>query len=371
MRKAPHPLAVHLGMVAANMSGIQGYASSVSSFSSKVSEQDAVQMVRGIKMYQEHVFIPKKLPCEIIWSDGNVKIKKPILKHASNITSAHPLLLIPSLINKANILDISEELSMLRWFNDQGIETYLLDWGDISISDNIDDIIMMLCGAVRGVSKMLGMPIDVLGYCMGGTLLLPSYIHASEHIRRMTLLAAPWDFSAGASVLARNVRIWSPAVLPVIGHRGHLPSEWVQALFASIDPSGSAQKFIKFASMDQGSLQAKLFVSVEDWLNDGVDLPKNIAQHCIQNWFIDNEPYTGMWSVAGKVINTKNIDADILVIASNADRLVPFDCAANILECLDFARVDVIELNCGHIGLIVGRNAISDVWQPILNWLNK
>ncbi len=369
MRKAPHPLAIHLGMVAANMSDIQRYASN---FTTSISEADAVSMVRGIKAYQEHEYIPQELPHKVIWSDGNVKIKKPAVKALNIKAGTHPLLLIPSLINKSNILDISKERSMLRWFSDHGIEAYLLDWGDISAIEDMDTLIKdKLCKAIIAVSKMSGKPIDVLGYCMGGTLLLPSYIHASKHIRRMVLLAAPWDFSVKSSGLAQNVRIWSPAVLPVIEQRGCLPSEWVQALFASLDPNGSAQKFIRFASMDQDSLEAKLFVSVEDWLNDGVDLPKNIAQHSIQNWFINNEPHTGVWNVAGKVVNTENISADILVIASKSDKLVSFDCAANIQKNLGSACVDIVELNCGHIGLIVGRNAVNDVWTPILNWLSK
>ncbi len=350
MRDAPHPLAVHLGMVAANMSGIQKYAAN---FPDAISEADAVQMVRGIKMYQEHDFTPKPMPNETIWSDASLSIVKP---SQSKVTSSNPLLLVPSLINKASILDISQERSMLRWFNNQGIETYLLDWGDLCLDDNMNSIIEKLCGAVRAVSKITGKPVDVLGYCMGGTLLMQGYAYASDHIRRVILLASPWDFGVGA--LAQNVRIWSPAVLPVVKQRGCLPADWVQALFASLDPNGSAQKFIRFASMDQDGLEAKLFVSVEDWLNDGVDLPKDVAQHCIQDWFTDNSLAT----------SSLEIDADILVLASKADRLVPFDCAAAIKASLN---VDVIELNCGHIGLIVGRNAVNDVWKPILNWLNK
>jgi len=360
---------VHLGMASANVSGIQGYASN---FKSSLSEHDAVQMVRGIKMYQQHSFSSADLPSEEIWSDGVASVRKPVLKNETNITAKHPFLLIPSLINKANILDISEERSMLRWFNENGIETYLLDWGDLSKTSNIEILIKTtLCEAIRGVSEVTDSKVDVLGYCMGGTMLMGAHIFALEHIGRMILLAAPWDFNVTSSSLARNVRIWSPAVLPVIAQRGHLPSDWVQALFASLDPNGSAQKFIKFASMDQSGSDAKLFVAVEDWLNDGVDLPKDIAQHCIQDWFIDNALALGRWRVGDEIINTEEIDAQILILASNNDRLVPFECAANITNNLSFASVKVIELDCGHVGLIVGRNAVETVWQPILNWLEK
>ena len=373
MRKGPHPLPVHLGMAAINMEGIEAFASN---FSHKLAQNDAIEMVRGIQLYQEHSYNPEALPLEEVWCHGGVRIQAPVMDDKCVETEQPPLLLVPSLINKANILDIAPEKSLLRWLNQNGIQAYLLDWGDFSHETEKDiDISSLieekLCPAIQEVSKMAGQPIDVFGYCMGGTLLIPAYSHAKVHIRRMILLAAPWDFKTGSSSLARNVRIWSPAVSPVVRQRGCLPSSWVQALFASLDPKGSAQKFIRFASMDQMSSEAKLFVSVEDWLNDGVDLPGNIARHCIDDWFMGNKLALEEWSVGDDHINMADIDADILIMASHGDQLVPFDCAMAIKESLVNARVDTIEHDCGHIGLIVGRNAIENVWQPMLRWLQK
>ena len=374
MRKGPHPLPVHLGMAAANMKGIQDYASN---FPASLTQLDAVEMVRGIKMYQEHAFTPKELPLETIWQEGGTSVKRPIMAQGSREDGGgSPLLIIPSLINKTNILDISEEQSMLRWFNMHGIDAYMLDWGDFS-DDQEQDIGMevliqgKLIKSIQAVSKKTGKSVDVAGYCMGGVLLLAGYAQAQGHIRRMVLLASPWDFHIGSSALARNVRIWSPTVLPIVKDRGCLPAEWVQALFASLDPKGSAQKFIKFASMDQSSSEARLFVSVEDWLNDGVDLPGNIAQHCIQDWFVDNKPALGQWSVAGENIDIGDIRSDVLIIASENDQLVPYDCALSVKNSLSSANIDVITPTCGHIGLIVGRQAKEAVWRPMLDWLKK
>lgn len=374
MRKGPHPLPVHLGIAAANMKGIQDYASN---FPASLTQSDAVEMVRGIKMYQEHDFTPKELPLETIWQESDTSVKRPIMAQNNRIDSdACPLLIIPSLINKANILDISEEQSMLRWFSAHGIDAYVLDWGDFSsVKEKEIDMEALiqekLTKSIQAVSKNTGKSVDVAGYCMGGVLLLAGYVHAQDHIRRMVLLASPWDFHIGASSLARNVRIWSPTVLPIVKEKGCLPAEWVQALFASLDPKGSAKKFIKFASMDQSSSEAKLFVSVEDWLNDGVDLPGNIAQHCIQDWFVDNKPALGQWSVVGKNIDIGDIRADVLIIASKKDMLVPYDCALSIKNSLTRANVSVISPTCGHIGLIVGRQAKDAVWHPMLDWLKK
>ena len=369
MSRKFHPLSVHLGMVAAHMHSTDSYTSQ---FNPSLNEHDAVEIIRGIQMYQAHSFSPASLPTETVWREGDSCIKNPVFSEVAHIEDGYPLLLVPSLINKANILDLCEARSMLRWFNQHGVKTYLLDWGEPDHNMDMDGLVReKLCGAIQAVLNMEGKPVDVLGYCMGGTLSLLSAAFAAAHIRRMALLAAPWDFKDDAFIFGRNVRLWSNFVLPVIEERGHLPSEWIQALFASFDPDGSAQKFMRFANMDQESDEAKLFVAVEDWLNDGVDLPRHIAQDCIQDWFIGNKLASGEYVIGEHVFDPAMIDKDVLVLASRKDRLVPFDCAMNVQQSLSAARVNTVELNCGHVGLIVGRDAVETVWRPVLEWLES
>ncbi len=375
MRKGPHPLPVHLGMVAANMPSIHEYASN---FKSAISDNDAIEMMRGIKKYQAHEYVPENLPKEEIWRDGGVSIKRPIIDDSDRVKQhrSYPLLLIPSLINKANILDISKEKSMLRWFCSQGIETYLLDWGSLNNNGDtdilMDDIIKTkLSGAIRHVSKISDKKIDVLGYCMGGTLLICGYDFASEHIRRMILLSAPLDFNAKEYGFARNVRMLSPYILPVVKEKGFLPAQWIQAAFATLDPEGAARKFVKFASMGHETMEEKLFITVEDWLNDGVDIPENIAHHCIQEWFVNNKIINGEYFVSDKKININNINSKTLIVASKNDKIVPLESAVNMHKRAEFKNFKVIELNCGHIALIVGSRVHKDVLCPVLNWLYK
>ena len=40
-----------------------------------------------------------------------------------------PTLFVPSLVNRAYILDLSQRRSLLRWLSDRGVHPYLLDWG--------------------------------------------------------------------------------------------------------------------------------------------------------------------------------------------------------------------------------------------------
>ena len=379
MRRGLHPLSVHLGQAAANATAIQQYSSK---FSQDVSPERMVEMVRGIKMYQSHPFAPQRLPTETVWQKGAtslLRLDDDCAQDNSANNLRRPLLLVPSLINKSYILDLTEERSLMRWMNAQGISTYLLDWGDISIDAearkmSLNDIVThRLCEAIKHLSCHHESKVDVMGYCMGGTMLIGAASVAQEHIERIVLLAAPWDFHTNSggerNELARAVRIWSPIVMPTIKERGVLPSSYVQALFASLGSEETVQKFINFSQIDQDSDRARFFVCVEDWLNDDVDIPGAIAQECIQNWFLKNDTAQGRWFVNDKVVRVADISADMLVITSRRDRLVPYECALSVLHQSSPNKCSVIEATTGHIGMIVGNSAIDKIWTPMMEWL--
>ena len=378
MRKGLHPLSVHLGLAAAKSKEIQDYALS---FQLSYSKEQITEMVRGIKLYQGNDYEPHRLKTNIIWQSGTVKILEPFECIRSGSVSSKPLLLVPSLINKSYILDLSEKRSLLRWLRSNGVNAYLLDWGDLAhdeASKNItmnDLVELKLCGAIKYLADMYSYQVDVLGYCMGGTLLVAAHKFANEYIDRMIFLASPWDFNSHSSSsgdnLVRAVRIWAPLVLPAIEDKNILPSSYVQALFASLGSDDAIQKFIRFASLDQNSEEAQFFVSVEDWLNDEVDIPGSIAKSCIEDWFIKNLTFNNKWAVGGECICAADIKTDVLIVASKKDCLVPYDSALALKKQISSSKSSIIEPSTGHIGLIVGNNAVGQVWTPMLSWLKS
>ncbi len=360
MRKGPHPLPLHLGIALAHREPEHPYDLP---FRHALSEGDLVAMMRGIKMYHAHPCKPSRQKLYLLWNSGVTRLLETRKKIAADAKKTHPpLILIPSLINGPSILDLCKERSLMRWLESQGVRCYLLDWGDFvkNGQQNIDIeklIEEQLLPAIRYVSEKAQGPVDCLGYCMGGTLLATAQDRLKDHVRRCVFLAAPWDFHAPGMVLTDHVASWSPSALPVIRQRGHLPSSWLQGLFATLDADGSARKFIRFAEMDQDSEAAHLFVLVEDWLNEGVDLPAVLAQECIQKWFIRNETH----KAGGKMIAASKA----LIVASTRDKLVPYQSAI----ALQGDKLDTLKLDCGHIGFIAGKHSIEKVWTPICNWL--
>src|SRR5690606_36852594 len=102
----------------------------------------------------------------------------------------------------------------------------------------------------------------------------------------------------------------------LMASRNILPVNRIQSVFAAVNEERTVHKFAAFAAMDPDSAEAALFVAVEDWLTDGLDLPAPLAQACIRDWYGDHLPGRGAW------VDAAAITCPALVIAPSRDRLL-------------------------------------------------
>ncbi len=368
MRRGLRPLYAHLGLAAS----LQDAEGSVLLRSAQEFQGDIEAMLAGIRRYQEHGWQGEELPLDIFWQEGTVTVRS-IPGHAAE-AGGPVVLLVPSMVNGSQILDLLPGRSLLRWLAEQGTTPFLLDWGE-GVQDpgqaTIDAIVLdRLAPAIRAVAaEAEGRGIHALGYCMGGTLLAGAAVHVKEHLKSVIFLAAPWDFHAGPGMLLNKVKFFAPSAFPMIHEKGFLPVDWIQTLFAALDPHSAAKKFAAFNRMTEGSDEEKLFVAVEDWLNDGPDLPAQVAQQCLKDWFIGNQTGRGEWTLRGRAVDPADIACPALVIASDKDRLVEYETAAALAKHLKSASLH--NPSCGHVGMIAGRGAVEKVWKPIAAWVQQ
>ncbi len=356
-RRGPSPLPVHIGMAWAGRNGAPGDV-----------QHDMAGMMAGIQKYRAHSYERQVSPLPVVWSSGQVR-----LFHCPAEQKRAHLLLVPSLINKSYILDLMPQKSFVRWLAAAGIETYLLDWGDPLQDDGLCSfdalVTQRLCPALQAAREHAGERISALGYCMGGTLLAAAAMHKKDVLRNIVFLASPWDFDVAGDELVQKVRQGIPSALQILEDKRHLPSEWIQSVFAAVNADRSAQKFQEFLMLDDSSEKAKLFVVVEDWLNDGVAMPYDLARSCLLDWYAENRPGRGVWSVGGYLMNPAAINVPALVVASRKDRLVPFASSQPLATLCPMGQI--LEPDCGHIGMITGHRAERDVWRPIAEWLKN
>ncbi|MEQ8653706.1 MAG: alpha/beta fold hydrolase [Kiloniellales bacterium] len=325
----------------------------------------AAALTAGIEAYRQHPYRRAGSNPKLVWQEGTTRL----LDFAPE-SKGRPFLLIPSLINRAYILDLDQNTSLCSWLAGQGFHPYLVDWDSpaeeergFSMTDYVAGRLCQILDHVEGVSQQRPL---VLGYCLGGLLALGLAQLECSRLAGLVLLATPWDFHAEAAVAPSQLRLAALMAAPLIDSQGYLPVDGVQTLFYALDPWLAIRKFTAFAARDPDAPAAKAFVALEDWLNDGVPLAGPVARELLFGWYAENRPQRGLWRLAGRRVEPGKLELPTLAIIPHEDRIVPPSSALALAEALP--NVTLERPAAGHIGMIVGRNAISSVWQPIARW---
>ncbi len=283
-----------------------------------------------------------------------------------------PLLIIPSLINRSYIVDLTERRSLMRYLSSRGYRPLLVDWGETGADERnftLDDYISgRLTDALTAAHDLSGQQVTVLGYCMGGLFALALAQLCPDPVGTLVLLATPWDFAGMDPGKIRMLRAMMPGLDEMLELGGVMPVDVMQAMFASLDPQLTPRKFQAFAAMDPQSEPAREFTALEDWVNDGVPLAAAVARETLGGWYVENTTGRGRWRVGGQNIVPENITVPTLVIAPKRDHIVP---PATVIPLgQKIAGATTLQVDAGHIGMVVGSGAQKKLYEPLVTWLD-
>ncbi|WP_342234861.1 alpha/beta fold hydrolase [Inquilinus sp. OTU3971] len=325
----------------------------------------AAAFLTGLERYIRHPY-HRNLPASpVLWQDGSARLRD------YGLAGGLPLLVVPSMVNRTYVLDLTVERSLLRFLSAQGLRPLLLEWDVPDAAERdftlTDVILRRLEPALDAALAAAKGPVGLLGYCMGGTLAAALAARRPDDIAGVAFMAAPWDFHADAPHQAEIGRMAAAASLPIIASLGVLPVDGIQALFTTLDPLTALRKFSAFGRLDPTSPEAARFVALEDWLNDGIPLPGPVALECLAGWYGENMPGRGLWRIDGTAVRPEAIRRPSLHLIPARDRIVPPASARALADRMPGA--ERIEPRLGHIGMVVAGGAEAQVWRPLAEWL--
>ena len=390
----PSPLIFHLGAAVAGYQsaianaanpGSAGFewhpdlieqAPTFNDLSTPVLHRAALQRMRamlsGLEKWQTHPYRRTVLDPPVIWTNGSSRLLDFGGCPEASSPNGPPVLVVPSLINRAYILDLAEDCSMLRYLAAQGLRPLLLDWGIPSDTEREFDLnsyaTQRLLPALEIARSLNDNPIGVLGYCMGGTLSAGVLSLQSAGVGAFATIGSPWDFSASKGVAAslRTMATTSKTseIIENIGQVfGMIPTEFFQQLFALINPMQAAVKFRKLDNMDLNSPAADHFVAIEDWLADGVPLVTPSAKDLLIGWNLNNTTASGRWDLLESRVDLSTIRQPTLNICGLRDSITQLDVAAAMARGIPNSKM--LTPDAGHVGMIVGSKARETVWKPV------
>lgn len=350
----------------------------------RAGERRMLDFTAGVRAYREHPYRRDLVEPPVIWREGTTRlldygVSRASARRASRTSSRGAVLVVPSLVNRGYVLDLTEKTSLMRHLAHRGFRPFLVDWdkpGPREKSFGLDEYIAgRLERALDAAVAAHGGPVAALGYCMGGNLALALALRRPRDIAGLACLATPWDFHTAGPISAPLDPTMAANLAAAIAALPEFSVDLLQAMFASLDPFLVNRKYRAFGASQnkpKGSRTKaedadRLFVAIEDWVNDAVPLVSKVASECVIGWYGENAPLRGRWIVAGRAVRPAELQRPALVIVPARDRIVPPASAAALAAAMPQAQV--VTVPSGHVAMVVGEHGPRLTWEPLIAWL--
>ena len=287
-----------------------------------------------------------------------------------------PVVFIYALVNRPYILDLKKGRSVVANFVERGFDTYLVDWGiptpadrHLTLDDYINGYMVNVLDYLRertGVNR-----VNILGYCMGGTMSAMFTALHQERVKNLILLAAPIDFSSNDGLLSLWTRPEYFDVDKFVDAFGNCPPEFLQATFLLLRPVGNLiEKPINFYEHLHEERFLDDFLTTESWLNDNIAVPGEVYRQFVKYLYQQNLLTQNRMPVGKHIVNLQNITCPVLNVMAGKDDLVPCSQGTPFNDLVGSKdRKTILLEGSGHIGLAIGGRAQKEVWPQACQWL--
>ena len=266
-----------------------------------------------------------------------------------------PLLIVPSVVNKFYILDLTPESSFVRYFVSQGYTVFILSWRNISLElqhltwdDYVEKGVMQAIDATREITKQD--KINALGYCVGGVLLSCALAVLASKLKHpvasMTLLIAMLEYSDPGEIGVYLSRIFPAQRRRMLANGGLVSGKELTKTFSSLRANDLVWSFVINNYLKGKTPDAfDLFY----WNNDDSNLPGPMFYSYVRNCYLENKLMKpGGMIVCGTPVDLRKINLPTYVFAAADDHLVPWKSGYQSVNHLG-GKVDFILGGGGHI----------------------
>ena len=186
-----------------------------------------------LKMFSRMLAVPKAIeisrevavgttPHEVVYEEDTLRLLR--YRRDTPAKYAEPIVFAYALVNRPYIVDLQPDRSVIRRLLAAGYDVYLIDWGvptaadrSMKLKDYVDTL-MKNCvdEAIRnthnvdprfGATGKTATKVNLIGYCMGGTMSAIFSARYPHLINTVTLMTAPLDFSVGQD--ESLVQLWA------------------------------------------------------------------------------------------------------------------------------------------------------------------
>jgi polyhydroxyalkanoate synthase len=312
-------------------------------------------------------------PKDVVWSFGRAE-----LWHYRNddVRYRPPLLIVPSLVSRSYILDLTPGNSFIERLVAAGHDVYMLDWGvadERDAANRLEDYVdLAIPAAIRQIRRRSATDeVNMLGYCFGGVLSLLHAAHnPSSPLRSLTVMATPVDFGH-LGPLADVFGTTDLDVDAVLGDDGNIPPRVMLQGFRSLTPMGELTSYVNLLDRMWNDEFVAAHQAMNGWATDHVPFPGAAAKQTAQMLLRDNALVTGRIELGGDRVSLADITLPFLSVLGTRDHIIPEPSSAPVMDLVGSTDKHELRLDGGHIGLLVGRTAHRTTIPTLLEFLQQ
>ena len=300
---------------------VQGVANFVSDFetSGKISQTDVDAFEVG-----ENLAIS---PGKVIFQNDVIQL----IQYAPTTSSVHevPLLVVPPWINKFYILDLTPAKSFVKHALDNGVSVFLISWvnpdarlAHKTFGDYVTEGVLAATDVVRretGVDQ-----INVLGYCVGGTLTATTlaYLAAKgkQPFNSASLLTTQVDFTNAGDLLVFTDDEHLKAVDQMMSDRGFLDGARMANVFNMMRPRDLIWPYVinNYLMGRKPSAFDLLY-----WNQDSTRMASANHSFYLREYYLKNNLARGELLLGGERLDLAKVKLPIYELAARDDHIAP------------------------------------------------
>lgn len=250
---------------------------------------------------------------------------------ATEQVARRPLLFVPPWINKYYILDLRPKNSLIKWLVEQGFTVFVISWcnPDAALAEKQFEDYMKEgpVAALDAVEQVIGeRDVNVIGYCLGGTLLASTLAWMAERgetgVNSATFLTTLLDFESPGELEIFIDEDQLHTLEKQMNERGYLAGNQMASTMSSLRSNDLIWSFF-----------VNNYLKGEDpfpfdllyWNQDSTNMPARMHAFYLRNMYLENklrEP--GGITLDGVPIDLGKVEVPAYFVSAREDHIAPW-----------------------------------------------
>lgn len=278
---------------------------------------------------------------------------------STETVAKRPLLIVPPWINKFYVLDLQPRNSFIKWAVDQGHTVFVISWvnpdkrhADKGFEDYMLEGPLAAMGAIEAATGESD--INVVGYCIGGTLTAATLAFLAEagdtRIKSATFLTTMVDFSEPGEL---GVFIDEEQLRRLEEHmetQGFLDGQYMSQVFNMMRDNDLIWSFV----VNNYLLgREPMAFDLLYWNSDNTRMPKMMHSLYLRKMYMENklvEP--GGITMAGVPIDLSKIKVPVYWLSTKDDHIAPWESTYKATQIYKGTKRFVLSAS-GHIAGVI------------------